>query len=86
MFTDSINYVRKDFTDMQIDTCKFCWELTNTCGEKEQLETAMTCLSGLMDWCRTCINNSNEEQDYNRLKQTYDILEEVHKSYEVNYN
>lgn len=85
-YKDSINYVRKDFTAMQVDTCKFCWELTNECGEKEQLETAMTCLSGLMDWCRVCINNNNEEQDYNKLKQAYDILEEVHKSYEVNYD
>ena len=80
------DYIRKDFNSMSFGSCEFCYNLKETCGEKEQLETTMTCLQGLIGWCEVCFNNEIEVEDHKLLKQAYDLLEKVHESYEKNYN
>lgn len=75
LYTD---YISKDGLD-------FCESLTEICGEMEQLETAMLCLHNLIGWCEVGFNNDIERQDCEKLNKAYKLLEEVHKSYEVNY-
>ena len=77
--------IRKDFNSMSIDSCDFCYQLESICSEMEQLETTMTCLKGLIDWCEIFLNNDVEEKDCARLKQAYGLLDMVHDSYKTNY-
>jgi hypothetical protein len=55
-------------------------------GQHTQLESAMYLLDGLLGWCEVCFNSDVEVEDYKKLSQAYKLLEEVHKSYDENYN
>ena len=57
-------------------------EIIENRGEFEQLESAIYLLDGLIGWCALCFNNEQEEKDYKKLCQAYNILMEVHKNYE----
>lgn len=75
-----------NFTMIDKDIEKYLKDIIETTGEMTQLESAMYLLDGLMGWCEVFFNNDIEVRDYSLLKQSYEILEKVHKSYRDNYN
>lgn len=65
---------------------EFLYNLSETYGELSMLCTTIGALRVLMSWCEVCFNNEQEVEDYQLLKQAYDLLEKVHESYMKNYN
>lgn len=65
---------------------EFLYNLSETYGELSMLCTTIGVLRVLMSWCEVCFNNEQEVEDYQLLKQAYDLLEKVHESYMKNYN
>lgn len=65
---------------------KILYDLCNITGEHTQLEMTMYVLDSLMGWCELCFNNDVEEEEYKLLRQAWELLDKVHKSYHENHN
>lgn len=63
----------------------FLYELSETCGEGQQLNVVIGALRVLMGWCEVAFNDEQEIEDYEKLNQAFNILMEVYKSYKENY-